>query len=964
MERYQQIQHPTRTPSSRPRWYIWLLIPCLGGWCSGGLSYAYSSRSVERDASVGVSPHDQAAGQLWAARGGRLGDDEASILTQGAAKPWFMNDMSRWPMGVRDDMGLSIALQYQQPIYRGAEAPPGRRLQPRFEPALKVSVALQGQELIVVGDGTDAEMKMVGGITPDGLSLLLRMQWNDEWSMDGQGALPAVWLDGLINYLKAKGVIDVPVRDVWIRDVRFVAKPIHNRPYVSVEFAVSDGQQVLGFNVCVYELRAEQPAVDWEATWKVGLKFKPWLYQDGLRWLATLRPLNRWPDETIWWFVASPGVEPAQDEESLTTMGALQQYYADVMIRNVGAALASWNLYRRESSARAAAAPDMERYSEQIHTLIGWIDTTVRLGDFGYSYVVMPLDQHSNQADAHTTWSYQPDSGRIDSAIIAITAPQLNEYMSESLLKMSPQAARDELSRWQPWQAQLAHHRAELYHEVGHAMGAEDNLKGSMVPHDQAITSGMDELHPVVAEMLFAQGALQQPLSYDQTFVDMAYHGQPAAEIEVHPRCTQDLWPAATDAGALEQVSLAVWEQLQGAMDPFCQRGDLFYSLSDGVDLLSRSFTEEVKLAGQPIQPVLSSVGQHFASHPSSSEEGTSELWWHSAMQQHYSQMIRGYMVDESPSYADLIYTTMYWLLLWPRYGMLFDAEREANVIARYMRAEPYRSLSLEHGPAGLNWFTQASELLVKSGLDRFGIPLQYALFYTQQRTLLFGLYKDVIRALAGGVDGFEVLPTPLHLAEQTCTLTEMEWMFGDEDCLEVLTEQTRGVMMEIAPSLGAGYVTRLSQLVQLAQNLPRQSQQVFPALLGLNVLRKLMTELMSLYDFETIVLDKDHWFSHDAASRVAMELFYVLVAAGTQVQPEIPGVDNEWVQYKEEMLRRLYIKQGELVAQLSTDDDSALVILDDRRGQWDMLDLELQYLETLKDKLQSIGVVDEINAS
>lgn len=945
---------------------IWLLI---FGWQGiSELSYALSSPVVEPGASatathVGVS-HERDAGQLlWAAQSADPGEDGAAVSALPMAEPWFLNGLGS--IGVRYDMGLSIALQYQQQSYEDAATVPEEWLQPRFEPALRVSVARQDQEIIVIGDDLDNRVKMVGGISPDGVPVLLRLQPNDE--IDGQGAPPAVWFEGLVSYLRAQGVIDFAPRDAWMRDVRFVADPVHGRPYVSVEFSLSDGLQVVGFNVCIYELPDEQPMTVSEASWKVGLQFKPWLYQDGLRWLATLRPLNRWPYETIWWFVASPGVQPTWDETSLTTVAALQQYYADVMLGNVGAALASWNLYRREGSAHVAAelSHSSPSYPKQIHTLIGWMDHSVRLGDYGYSYVLMPRDTRRQRRPAHTSWSYQPSSGRIDSAMIAMEPPQLNDYLSTELLHMSPQAARDELTGLQPWQAHLARHRAKVYHEVGHAMGAEDNLKGSMVPHDQAVISGMDELHPVVAEILFAHGVLEQPLNYDQVFVDMAYHGMPAAELGVYPRCAQDLWPAAavvTDVAGSAQTALAVWEQLQGAMDPFCQRGDLFYSLSDGVDLLSRLFSEEVKLAGKPMPPVLSSFDRYFASQAdaASVDEDQGEFWVHLEMHQHYNQMIRAYMVDVSPSYADLIYTTMYWLLLWPRYGALYDAEREDNVLARYMRVAPYHALFGEHGVAGLNWLTQADDLLVKSGLNRFGIPLQYALFYTQQRTLLFGLYKDVIRALAGAVDGFEVLPTPIYLAEQTCEFAEIQWMFGDDaDCLEMLTQQGRGVMVELAPSLGEGYVARLSQLVQLAQYLPQQSQQVYPALLGLNVLRKLITELMALYDFETIVLDKEHWFSNDAASRVAMELFYVVVAAGIQVQTEIPGVDNEWIRYKDEMLRRLYIKQAELVAQLSTDDDSALVILDDRRGQWERLDLELQYLEAWRDKLQSIGMAE-----
>ena len=65
----------------------------------------------------------------------------------------------------------------------------------------------------------------------------------------------------------------------------------------------------------------------------------------------------------------------------------------------------------------------------------------------------------------------------------------------------------------------------------------EDNLKGSSVPYEQPVLSAMDHLHFSVASQLFREGMLEQPLAYDQAFIDVFYRGLLKVDIPVFPQC-------------------------------------------------------------------------------------------------------------------------------------------------------------------------------------------------------------------------------------------------------------------------------------------------------------------------------------------------------------------------------------------------------------------------------------------
>ena len=868
-----------------------------------------------------------------------------------------------------DDLAASLAFQGSWDIYGRDTKPP--ILSPIFLPQIPITLQRSSEQIKVFYQSERA---------PDPAQLLVSF-----YPPDHQDISRKVVMDGMVNYLKAMAgqILSSGVKFSSVRDLRFVRAPIHKNPYISIEFSLTDGQRVYDFNLCLFVARPDSRNYQSLSMWKVSPTLVPVISdsQDFVRFLR-FKPLTFAPQQEILWLLHAPHIK-SEVKASESSRG-IKKYFANALSLAVRDGVESWNIYQRSPglsdggviekeqlgsqgeehesqrafSQQRAFSPQrafsqqrafspQRAFSQQRavrgakqHSFVGWTGQEVRLGDYGYSFVTLTSDDHhrvlSDSSDpahfdlATTTHLFDPNLGLVSSAMIHLSSPRIRPELITASPEDASQSLADLVGGDQQWLEDLAYFRWQVHHEVGHALGMEDNLKGSSVVADQPVLSAMDHHHPVIAQQLFREGKLAMPLKYDQAFMDAFYNGFASEDIVTYPQCTHDLW------GLLNQhplsslnpqhlPELAVWESLAGHIDPFCQRKDLFFSVNDGLRFMKNRLSQEVDLAGRSYPSFMEQLADKLAVIIPSSQQPDSVGWQRNQIIYQLREAIHLHYFASEPSYFDLFSNSIYQFLLWPRYGTLFDASREENTMMRFVRGARWFGSITQYALAD-SWLTQTEDLAQKSSLSRFSFPLEYKVFYTQQRSLLFGFYKDVVHLLAGSVDSFEVLPTPLVVSEMVCSHQAVEKHFAHEDeCLEMLSPEIRSEILSLATIFADLYVSRFRQLLELTATIQR-SETSPQTVMSSKVILRLMEDLVQIYNFETLLSDEKHRFIDQPRSVAAIRLFMALASWASVFSDSTDVRAMETM--KDPLMRVLRVKQNQIREKLGEEGFADLLTL------------------------------------
>lgn len=740
--------------------------------------------------------------------------------------------------------------------------------------------------------------------------------------------------------------------NTWIRSVRAARNPFIEEDYVTVEFAVTQRDKIHNLSFTMFPHRPTKRGYNPDSVWKVlPTLHKNWVSNHLLQKGLELVPLGFSPQKPVPWYLV---VQNPQLYE-----GTVGQMLMDA----VGHGIESWNIYGRNGRRFVdfhGLLPPGVKVGDHGYSFVSLPRADLRQ-TFPTAYVTMAYDGRSgdiSSALVHipTAWvdanAFASRYVRADGTLRTLVTPEdvpqssvahseeealqetlsslgfnrLEEHASlvsmgsahyrtlRSLYEMIPDSAPREEDPMLMWQEhpeflhyQLGFFRGVVHHEVGHALGLAHNFKGSMVSYEELPTSIMDYLLAPTYMGLFAQGMLQEPLSYDQAFMDVFYNEVADDEaVPVLPTCSD------SHVLTLRQYSLydVAEEKIFSGIDPFCEASDIFHSVKEGMRFMEDRLTKDVTVSGFRVPSFVSRFrakkpdeqaplpgsaahqekqeggaeeasagGGHAHEHPhdliqereetqeeersSPDIEGSSNESVLFALERqnivdNFSRSVKDYFYRRPPSFFDIIKSNNYRLVSWMPYAELLDSHRWSHYEKGLMSAEgTFKRFYQIYGLVrSFRDHSLGDDLRQKSGLFQFSYALEYDIHSAAERTLLLGLFEDVLR-LAALDDGFKVFPTPLRLAEITCDLEDVIMYFPHQSaCLEVLAPEAWRTMSGLGEEFVESYIAFLSKLRELRQ--AEQDAASFPLVRGYlssDVIKQLLELLLERYDFKEAIL-------------------------------------------------------------------------------------------------------------
>ena len=137
-------------------------------------------------------------------------------------------------------------------------------------------------------------------------------------------------------------------------------------------------------------------------------------------------------------------------------------------------------------------------------------------------------------------------------------------------------------------------------------------------------------------------------------------------------------------------------------------------------------------------------------------------------------------------------------------------------------------------------------------------------------------MYRDVIQMAGGTGDRFEVLPTPLVIADVSCAREQIVGYFiHSDECLEILSQEARKELMMLAPVFANIYIYRLQSAQKIAEILGEVGS---PSPMQVQVVEKFIDDLTDLYDFETSILSDQRSLFMNQNGLAMLELLKTLL--------------------------------------------------------------------------------------
>lgn len=222
-----------------------------------------------------------------------------------------------------------------------------------------------------------------------------------------------------------------------------------------------------------------------------------------------------------------------------------------------------------------------------------------------------------------------------------------------------------------------------------------------------------------------------------------------------------------------------------------------------------------------------------------------------------FTKAVGDYFSYHPPSYYDIVSRHLHRLITWKSYEDMLEDHRwsftETGMLNGSVFKSVYDLFGLTNGPDILE---SGQDLLIKSGLSRFTYPLEYTNHEVAEKTLLIGIFSDVLRMVMRQ-DNFEVFNSPIKFAEIACGLEDDVLLVFDHtsECVEVLTPHARRVIFSFSDEFLNGLLNFFDIIKRLhSYGSNHVAVPIVKSYLSTDIIRQLIERVTTIYDFKSVI--------------------------------------------------------------------------------------------------------------